>query len=66
MAEPDDDVCVDEICGLDLDAPVNAGAPQASYSEMSREFRRTVFMHPEWVKHRSSDRFSRNMQTIGA
>lgn len=64
MAEPDGDVCVDEICGLDLDLR----SPQdqaASYSEMSREFRRTVFMHAEWEKHRSSDRFCRNLQTIG-
>lgn len=34
------------------------------YAEDSRKFRRTVYMHDEWVKHRSSDRFFRNMRTV--
>jgi len=28
-----------------------------SYGEESRKFRRTVYSHDDWVKHRSSDRF---------
>ena len=28
--------------------------------------RRTVYMHDDWVRHRSSDRFVRNMLTIGS
>lgn len=29
-----------------------------SYGENSRKFRRTVYSHDEWVKHRSADRFA--------
>lgn len=36
-----------------------------TYAEESRQYRRTVYMHDEWIKHRSSDRFFRNMITIG-
>eukprot|EP00966_Prymnesium_polylepis_P180316 4175378-Prymnesium_polylepis.1 len=36
----------------------------SSYSEIQRKDRRTVFMHKDWVRHRSSDRFLRNMLTI--
>lgn len=36
-----------------------------TYAEESRQYRRTVYMHDEWIKHRSSDRFFRNMMTIG-
>lgn len=32
-----------------------------SYGEESRKFRRTVYTHEDWVKHRSSDRFFRNI-----
>eukprot|EP00581_Thalassiosira_minuscula_P011857 CAMPEP_0183725394 /NCGR_PEP_ID=MMETSP0737-20130205/20453_1 /TAXON_ID=385413 /ORGANISM="Thalassiosira miniscula, Strain CCMP1093" /LENGTH=78 /DNA_ID=CAMNT_0025956359 /DNA_START=24 /DNA_END=257 /DNA_ORIENTATION=- len=28
-----------------------------TYGEGSRKYRRTVYTHEEWVKHRSSDRF---------
>ena len=34
---------------------------RTSYSEQSRSYRRTVFTHDDWVKHRSSDRFARNL-----
>lgn len=60
MAEPDD-VCVDEECY------VSAEEKQTStnnYSEESRKFRRTVYMHDEWVKHRSTDRFARNVKDL--
>jgi len=36
------------------------------YSERGRKDRRTVYMHDDWVWHRSSDRFVRNMLTIGS
>ena len=35
-----------------------------SYGEESREFRRTVYTHEDWVKHRSPDRFGRNLFTL--
>ena len=35
-----------------------------SYGEESRKFRRTVYTHDDWVKHRSSDRFFRNLRSI--
>ena len=31
-----------------------------SYGEESRKYRRTVYTHDDWVKHRSPDRFVRN------
>ena len=37
----------------------------STYSEEQRKDRRTIFMHDDWVRHRSSDRFLRNMLTIG-
>ena len=36
------------------------------YSEVQRKNRRTVFMHDDWLKHRSSNRFFRNIRTIGS
>jgi hypothetical protein len=36
-----------------------------SYSEDSRKYRRTVFTHEDWVKHRSSNRFFRRLITFG-
>ena len=35
-----------------------------TYGEGSRKYRRTVYTHNEWVKHRSSDRFVRNLGSI--
>lgn len=35
-----------------------------NYTEDNRPFRRTVFMHDDWVRHRSSERFLRNMRTL--
>lgn len=32
-----------------------------SYGEASRKFRRDVFTHDDWVKHRSPDRFFKNI-----
>jgi hypothetical protein len=36
----------------------------SAYAEESRQYRRTVYMHDEWVKHRSSERFLKNLRTI--
>ena len=35
-----------------------------TYGEISRQYRRTVYTHEEWVKHRSSNRFARNLSSI--
>jgi hypothetical protein len=35
-----------------------------TYSEESRGYRRTVFTHEDWVKHRSSNRFFRRLVTF--
>jgi len=34
------------------------------YAETQRKDRRTIFMHDDWVRHRSSERFLRNMLSI--
>jgi hypothetical protein len=33
------------------------------YGEESRKYRRTVYSHDDWVKHRSPDRFWKNLKT---
>jgi putative membrane protein len=38
----------------------------AFYGENSRQYRRTVYTHDEWVAHRSSDRFVKNLISIGS
>lgn len=60
--------CIDEICEVD-DLPLEDQADArwqqgTAYAEESRKYRRTVYMHDEWTKHRSSDRFQNNMKTI--
>jgi hypothetical protein len=35
-----------------------------SYGEESRKYRRTVYTHDDWVKHRSPDRFTRNLFSV--
>ena len=46
----------------------DAGTPLTgiSYGEESRKYRRTVYTHDDWVKHRSSDRFIRNIKAFTA
>ena len=39
-------------------------APELNYGEESRKYRRTVFTHEDWVKHRSPDRFTRQLTNI--
>jgi len=55
----EDDACVDEVC-----VTTNEPADKLTYSEDSRKFRRTVYMHDEWVKHRSTDRFAKNVADL--
>ena len=38
----------------------------SEFTEAQRKDRRTIFMHDDWVRHRQSDRFFRNMQSIGS
>ena len=33
------------------------------YGEESRKYRRTVYTHEDWVKHRSPDRFFKNIMS---
>merc|ERR1719274_297683 len=35
-----------------------------SYSERSRAYRRSVYFHDNWIKHRSNDRYLRNFRTL--
>jgi ion channel-forming bestrophin family protein len=45
--------------------PVQADDPITQvYGEDSRRYRRTVFSHDDWVRHRSPDRFWRNVKTF--
>ena len=39
-------------------------SPETSYGEESRKFRRTVYSHDDWVKHRSPNRFFRNLSSF--
>ena len=68
----DEDPCVDEICDpLEevtreeaREALSTLTTPNSAYAEESRKYRRSVYMHNEWVRHRSSDRFYTNLATI--
>merc|ERR1719313_2542203 len=42
------------------------GLPEGkeSYSERSRAYRRSVYFHENWIKHRSNDRYLRNFRTL--
>ena len=66
LAAADDDTCVEEECsilGTASGTPQVAAPkiPQLTYSEESRQYRRTVYFHESWVKHRSTDRFFKNL-----
>ena len=49
---------------LEMGPPSTDIAIQETYGEGSRKYRRTVYTHNEWVKHRSSDRFLRNLSSM--
>ena len=44
--------------------PPDTATKDIPYGENSRKFRRTVYTHEDWVKHRSSDRFIKNLFSI--
>ena len=46
-----------------VSAPVDDEA-KLTYGETSRAYRRTVYSHEDWVKHRSPNRFYRNFSSI--
>lgn len=39
-------------------------APPQSYGEESRKYRRTVYAHADWLRHRSSSRLFRGLRTM--
>lgn len=45
-------------------APPPIEIKDIAYGEESRQFRRTVYTHDDWVKHRDSSRFYRNLISI--
>jgi putative membrane protein len=45
-------------------ADTEAGQADLRYGEDSRKYRRTVFTHSDWVKHRASDRLFSNLSSI--
>lgn len=45
---------------------VASDADKNSYGEKSRQYRRTVYTHEDWVKHRSPNRFGKNLMTFGS
>lgn len=49
---------------LEMGPPKADVALAETYGEGSRKYRRTVYTHNEWVKHRSSDRFFGNLSTM--
>jgi len=50
---------------LRMGPPSDSSAPlMEQYGEGSRKYRRTVYTHEQWVKHRSSDRFVNNLRTL--
>jgi putative membrane protein len=50
---------------LHMSSPRDLGPVKyIGYGEESRKFRRTVYTHDDWVKHRSPNRFVRNLKAI--
>mmetsp|Transcript_27972 Transcript_27972/g.71487 ORF Transcript_27972/g.71487 Transcript_27972/m.71487 type:complete len:434 (+) Transcript_27972:69-1370(+) len=58
----DDETCTEEECFIFDDEEAELKKPEAlvSYSENSRQFRRTVYSHEAWVQHRGTERFFKN------
>lgn len=46
------------------DAKLYYSEGEMPYSEESRRYRRTVYAHDDWLRHRSSSRFFLNLTTI--
>jgi putative membrane protein len=53
-----------ELYGNTKSPPPLPPTKDISYGEESRQYRRTVYTHDDWVKHRSPDRFIRNLAAI--
>ena len=52
---------------LAMGPPSDPSAPLTEqYGEGSRKYRRTVYTHDQWVKHRSPDRFINNLSSLFA
>ena len=50
---------------LYMGPPIDPSAPiTEQMGEGSRKYRRTVYTHADWVKHRGSDRFVNNIKTL--
>jgi len=47
-------------------SPPDTATKDIPYGETSRQFRRTVYTHDDWVKHRSPNRFVKNLFSIGS
>mmetsp|Transcript_28016 Transcript_28016/g.60026 ORF Transcript_28016/g.60026 Transcript_28016/m.60026 type:complete len:447 (+) Transcript_28016:552-1892(+) len=45
-------------------SPPDTATKDIPYGETSRQFRRTVYTHDDWVKHRSPNRFVKNIFSI--
>ncbi|VEU40383.1 unnamed protein product [Pseudo-nitzschia multistriata] len=51
---------------LSMAGPGDTATKDIPYGETSRQFRRTVYTHDDWVKHRSPNRFVKNLFSIGS
>lgn len=50
--------------GVTTATPPDFEARSIPYGEESRRYRRTVYSHDDWAKHRSPDRFVRNIKSL--
>jgi len=56
---------VEEMSSTSLPAsPPDTATKDIPYGEISRQFRRTVYTHEDWVQHRSPNRFVKNLFSI--
>jgi ion channel-forming bestrophin family protein len=52
-----------QLFGTTKQPPEIPAPKELSYGEESRKYRRTVYTHDDWVKHRSPERFTRNLMS---
>jgi len=52
------------LSGQDPQNPLDSATKDIPYGEKSRQYRRTVYSHEDWVKHRNPNRFIKNIATI--
>ena len=57
-------VAVPSSSALEMGPPKSDVILSETYGEGSRKYRRTVYTHDQWVKHRSPDRFANNLATL--